>query len=328
MRNRRKHHPARQLPPRELGLPKWQRDFWLTLLVHALADNLGPPDLMKNDGFENPAVIRYAVTTPDLLHSFRRYNDGKPYHRQVRPFGFMVMFQQADEADPSTVMRVIAPFNRNPTKAARRAFDRDTGGAVSPKRLKTYTAALRTYHNHPEAKFRNGERGDRGPTKRRNVICKSIVHIGKEANGLDIQAAFGVDPAAQIEYDVDAAKAVRLKAVAEAVRRFGSSRIAREAGLSRKHISSIAGGRAVPTNTTLSYIERVIPSLEIEEAKRSVETARVLSSLQAACEQAGLRKVAAALDISPSTLSRIVKGKRQVSINLMRSIDLAIAVAG
>ena len=70
--------------------------FWLLLLDHVLAKSSGRP-IYRARGFRAPALTQYTVTTPDLLRSFRKYNDGKPYHRQVRPFGFMVMFQQADE---------------------------------------------------------------------------------------------------------------------------------------------------------------------------------------------------------------------------------------
>jgi hypothetical protein len=78
---------ARQLSPKKLGVSRWQRDFWVVMVEHAQSVQPGPPDLSQLDGFSNPAVTRYAVTTPDLWHSFDKYNAGKPYHRQVRPKG-------------------------------------------------------------------------------------------------------------------------------------------------------------------------------------------------------------------------------------------------
>jgi len=316
----RKSSRARQQSAKSLGVLPWQRDFWLLLVEHVLAKRSGPPDLSSLEGFSAPAVTQYSVTTPDLLRSFRKYNAGKLYHRQVRPFGFMVMFQQADDADPSTIMRVIAPFNRNPAKAAQKAFDRDTGVTVRPKQLKTYAASLRTYYNHPEAKFLNGERGDRGPARRRHVIARSITHIGKEANKLDIQAATGVDPAAQVEFHVDTAGEARLRAVASQIKQFGSTRIARETGLSRKHISGIAGRIADVTEATLSRIERTISSLQVAEARRSEESAHLLRYLRTECEQLGLRQAATILGISPSALSRVVAGQRPLSTALARQI--------
>src|SRR6185437_8105597 len=134
-----------QLPPQQSDVLRWQRDFWLALIEYGLNDTRGVPDLSRLEGFLKPAVIRHAVTTPDLWHSFDKYNAGKPYHRQVRPFGFMVMFQQEKQAETSvrasaenrsrkradTMLRVIAPFSRDPAVAARHAFDRDTGKPVS-----------------------------------------------------------------------------------------------------------------------------------------------------------------------------------------------------
>ena len=67
-------------------------------------------------GFDAPAVTQYTATTPDLLRSFRKYNAGKPYHRQVRPFGFMLMFQQAGETETSTMMRVTLHSIATPPK--------------------------------------------------------------------------------------------------------------------------------------------------------------------------------------------------------------------
>jgi len=323
MCNRRKHHPARQLSPRKLGLLKWQRDFWLVLLDHVLADKLGPPDLMQNDSFENPAVIRYAVTTPDLLHSFRRYNDGKPYPKQVRPFGFMVMFQQVEKTDHSNVMRVIAPFNRNPSKAARKAFDRDTGAAVSVKQLKTYTVALRTYHNHPEAKFRNGERGDRGPTTRRHIIARSMVHIGKEANKLDIQTASGVDPNAQVEFcAISESRVGRCKAIRTALKKLGPSRLARETDLSRQYLSKLAGGSVATTEASLAKIEQAIATLDVMNARKQIERETILAWLRAECERISMRQVAQNLGVDAGVLSRVLAGLRHIPKSLVRAMML------
>src|SRR6516165_6561548 len=38
--------------------------------------------------FGEPALMRYAVTTPGLLDCFEHWNHGKARRRQVRPFSF------------------------------------------------------------------------------------------------------------------------------------------------------------------------------------------------------------------------------------------------
>jgi hypothetical protein len=322
MRKSKRLERARQLSPSKLGVSRWQRDFWVVMVEHAQSGQPGPPDLSQLDGFTNPAVTRYAVTTPDLWHSFDRYNAGKPYHRQVRPFGFMVMFLlEEDTLGSSSTLRVVAPFNRNPAAAARQAFDRDSGIPVSPKQLKTSIGALRTYYNHPEAKFLNGERGDRGPTRRRHIIARSIVHIGKEANKLDIQSVLGVDPNAQVEFcAVSESRAGRLRATRAGLKTFGPSRVARETGLSRQYLSKLAGGEVVVTEATLAKVEQAIGALEVVEAKRQGDVDESLAWLRIECERIGLRQVALDLGSNAGHLSRILASTRPISRSLVRII--------
>ena len=320
MRRLKRLGRARQLPANELGVSAWQRDFWVLMVEHAQSGRLGPPVISQLNGFANPAVTRYAVTTPELWHSFDRYNAGKPYHRQVRPFGFMVMFLVDENSlEPSTMRRVIAPFNRNPAAAARQAFDRDSGRPVPSRQLKSYISALRTYHNHPESKFLNGERGDRGPTRRRHIIAHSIVHIGKEANKLDIQSAAGVDPNAQVEFcAVSEGRAGRLKVIRAALKKFGPSHVARQTGLSRQYLSKLAGGGAAMAEAALSKIEQAIAAVEVVEAKRQGEVDKSLAWLRTECERIGLRAVAANLGVDAGHLSRIVTERRPLPRGLVR----------
>ncbi len=229
------------------------------------------------------AVIRYAVTTTDLWHGFDRYNAGKPYHCQVRPFGSMVMFQQKESVDTGertrrgkrlptnapTMLRVIAPFNRNPAVAARHAFDRDTGVVIPARQLKSYASALRHYHNHPEAKFLNGERADRGPTTRRHVIARSIRHIGKEANRLDEQQSIGIDPTAQAEFgSVSESRIKRLNSIRVAADTFGPSRVAREAGISLRYLFQILNTETAATEAVLSRSIKQLRLLKLLEPNK------------------------------------------------------------
>src|SRR5258708_6368492 len=90
----------------------------------------------------------------------------------------MLMFQLEEEAYDATptdgkerprqtlrrkMLHVVAPFHRDPPKAARKAFDRNTEKPVPPKLLQPYARALRNYHSHPESKFLNGSRADPWP---------------------------------------------------------------------------------------------------------------------------------------------------------------------
>lgn len=129
-----------------------------------------------------------------------RFNDGKPLSKQVKPFGFMVApmartgaWSETDE--PKVLADVkrgrptkpkswkpIAPFERDASKAAEQAFDRETGEPVPVEDLKTYAETLALFHLSPEDKFENGAPFDQGPTRRRHVFATEVALIGKEAN--------------------------------------------------------------------------------------------------------------------------------------------------
>jgi hypothetical protein len=52
----------------------------------------------------------------------------------------------------------------------------------------------------PEAKFKNGDYLDRGPTRRLHVQATQINYIGKEANRWEEQFFLWMDEDARIEY--------------------------------------------------------------------------------------------------------------------------------
>lgn len=329
---------ARQRPPRELGVTPWQRDFWLLLIEHALRGQLGQPDLSRLPGFAKPAVTRFAATTPDLLRSFQAYNRDKPYHRQVRPFGFMLMFQlDEDELDAiqphglrtarpaSTMLRIIAPFDRNPAKAAKNAFDRDTGRPVPVRQLKRYARALQSYYSHPEAKFLNGGHAERGSTRRRHVVARSIRHIGKEANKLDTQLATGVDPSAQAEFGTGRDdRTARMATVKRAAERFGPSALARETGISRQHLSALLTGKGRVTTVMLESLERATLSLEAQSTRRSNESYKILEAARRVIAKVGLRTFAALTGIDAGHLSRVMAETRPATPVIISKMQSAI----
>jgi len=211
--------PSPSVPLRELGVERWQYDLWYRIVEAVLAGHSAQVCLDDLPDFDIPAVSRYAATTPTLLRWFDRYNVGRPYREQVRPFGFLLNFQRdplaavplpcpsasddrqaGSSSDPP---RPVATFDQDPAVAATRCFDRITGDPVSREVLKTYRQALAQYHLHPETKFANGDYLDAGPTKRRHIQVVSIDRIGKEANRWEEQLYLGNDPEAQIVYGTD-----------------------------------------------------------------------------------------------------------------------------
>jgi hypothetical protein len=191
--------PIPEVPLKELGVRRWQYDFWYKIIDAALH---GKPNCVALDwhpGLSTPAANRYSASSPQLLKWVDRWNEENPYEEQIRPFGFLLAFMprtgtyapqiavpvdEPKRGRPLTfeIPAPIAPYNNDPTRATEKVFDRITGRAVGTQELKTYAEVLSQYHLSPEGKFENGEFWDRGRTERRHVVANGFTWIGKEAN--------------------------------------------------------------------------------------------------------------------------------------------------
>jgi hypothetical protein len=141
--------PAPIVSLKQIGVERWQYDVWYRIVEAALAGNPDQVWLSDLPGFDQPAASRYAATTPALLTWFGKYNEGRDYADQVRPFNFLTAFQprRAVVADheidaagskpprhsrkSNDLPHPIAPFSRDPSRAAQGCFDRLTGEPVS-----------------------------------------------------------------------------------------------------------------------------------------------------------------------------------------------------
>ena len=163
--NAPKSIPSPAVSFEEIGVERWQYDFWYQI-IRAVLD--GDPDWVDLDYHPNlnlPAASRYGATTPRLLTWFDTHNAYKDYSDQVRPGNFLLVFQidplaiadfpelLQSIADPSSTRakaiklpKPVAPYDTNPARAAEMCFDRDTGIAIPANVLKTYRDALAQYH--------------------------------------------------------------------------------------------------------------------------------------------------------------------------------------
>ncbi|MBX7200247.1 MAG: hypothetical protein K1X51_12835, partial [Rhodospirillaceae bacterium] len=194
---------APAIPLSAMGVKRWQHDLWTKIIEAALAGKPNQVPMDWHPAFQKSAVSRYGATSPKLLAWMDKWNEGRNYKDQVRPFGFLVSLmprtgpfaEMADQdvADPSkrgrpnkqSKPRPIAPFDRDHDRAAQQAFDRVTGESVGRRALKNYAEALAQFHLSAEDKFENGDFFDVGATGRRQIFATIIKLIGKEANRVD-----------------------------------------------------------------------------------------------------------------------------------------------
>lgn len=191
--------PPPSAPLKEIGVRRWQYDFWYRIVETALQGRPNDVPLDWHPALQRPAGIRYSASSPQLLNWVARWNEGRLYEEQIRPFGFLLSFMprmglfgpfsatQLEKSGPGRPPKTgelapIAPYDSDPARALSKVFDRLTGKPVRPDQLKTYVEVLAQYHLSCEDKFENGQFLDRGRTERRHVVATGFVWIGKEAN--------------------------------------------------------------------------------------------------------------------------------------------------
>src|SRR5262249_14011704 len=133
----------------------------------------------------------------------------------------------------------VAPYNKDPRKAAKKCFDRVTGKPVPASLLATYREVLCDYHLHAEAKFLNSEPLDRGRTMRQPVRAIGIELIGKEANRWEEQFFLGEDEVAQVSYGQLPASDDFHERLSRLVKQFGLSHVAEVAGVSPRWLTTL-----------------------------------------------------------------------------------------
>ena len=318
--------------------------MWVRIIQAALAGHPEQVRLHDLPNFDQPAVSRYAATTPALLGWFKRYNQGKPYRHQVRPFNFLLAFQAKRpevnaelEGEPGAdatarrasgsknLPRAVAPYDRNPAHAAAHCFDRETGERITKRQLKTVNQSLARYHLRPDRKVLGGDYRDAGTTQPLHVRAMAIHFIGKEANRWEEQFHLGEDPEAQAEYGTMPSDRDQMAVmVCEGIRRHGAQAVAERAKVSRRHVSAIARGGRNPSRAALEVLARGVAALNAERGSEAVSVADTLPVIRQACEQHGIRNIARVAGIDDANLSRIVAGKRNASATMIAALLAAI----
>ena len=112
--------------------------MWKQIISAALSDKPREVDYAFRREMLRPARSRYGSTRPAVLNWFKRYNEGRAYAEQVKPFNFLLTFFTRRQEDVTTEdpthewdpkledMRPVAPYENDIDKALRRVFDRNS----------------------------------------------------------------------------------------------------------------------------------------------------------------------------------------------------------
>jgi hypothetical protein len=160
----------------------WQKEIWKDILKlhYGIISDL---DLeLKYTNLY--AVSRMSISNPNILHRFKKLNQGKDWKHQIKPFNFFyVGFPTMKEN--GKMVKPIAPYSEDSQTIVHLPFiDAETGEIKSGSHyFKPLSRTIVDYIDHPESKYE----GNVGLLKRKEILANEIIHIGKEANNIDEQ---------------------------------------------------------------------------------------------------------------------------------------------
>lgn len=320
--------PMPQVPLTKMGVERWQYDLWYRIVQAALEGH--PAQVCYDDmpGLDKPAATRYAATTPILLRRFKEHNADLPYEEQVKPFGFVTIFhpkrQPRRRAGAPSHLRVVAPYDKDPAKAAQNCFDCITGKPIALEQLKTYCDAIAQYHLHPESKFNGGDYTDSGMTYRKHIITSGTEYIGKEANRWEEQAYLGIDPEEQIIYGTSTQEfTAQCLSVLDECRKHGVRKVAATSGIDAARVSRLLAGNARMTPRIVKKLQSALGRLTQKARQDAEETESLLSSVKSHCASEGIsvREFARRAGVDHGNLVKALTGKRKASKALLSKLE-------
>ena len=296
----------------------------------ALGDKPRVVDYAFRPEMLRPAHSRYSATRPAVLDWFKRYNEGRPYAEQVKPFNFLLTFfarrqedvateDAAHEWDPKREeMRAVAPYERDSEKALRRIFDRNSEGLkpVPKKWLRTVADVVRDYHRQPEYKFLGGGWNEEGVLRRRHVFAETIEDIGKESDGWEEDDARTEDQDTVLTYPSSSFDRERMIMV---IRSVGKRELMREARIAMRTIDAVWAGQDVE-ELDLKRMADAAERITSKSQSREEEVASAVAWLKAKRQEVGLAALAERFGVDAANLAKMIEGKRKPTRALLAKI--------
>jgi hypothetical protein len=323
-------HEDESRDERGSGVRLWEEDVWKQIISAALGDRPREVDYAFRREMLGPAHSRYGSTRPAVLNWFKRYNEGRPYAEQVKPFNFLLTFftrRQEDmasedpthEFDPKlNAIRPVAPFEKDSGKALRRIFDRNSVNMdpVPAKWLRTVADVLRDYHRQPEYKFLGGNWNEEGVLRRRHVFADKIEDIGKESDGWEEDDARTEDQDTVLIYPSSSFDRDRM---IERIKSAGMLEVKREARIAMRTINAVWKGQEVREE----HLKRMADAAEritSRRRKRDDEQTAAVEWLKVKRHEIGLAPLAKMLGTDAANLGKVIEGKRKPSNAVLTKI--------
>jgi hypothetical protein len=311
------------------GVDRWEHGLWWTLARAAIDGDIDKADLAALPGFDKPAACQFTASSYDRWKWYDKFNATQPPNLRVGLGNFLLTFQVKHDGMPVRLVdrrkrqapayhavHPVAPYDKDPAKAAKRAFDRETNEPVTVSKLATYADVFREYPRHAEAKFQNGGALDKGKTKRRcvHIRARNIVLIGKESNEYD-EVALEPDIEATASFGNIPDNFLGQQTLEDAIACFGVSNLAGQAGVVRQTVWAVRTGKAKPTSQTARKLNRAGRALHAERQVADAELARAVRTMLDAGSMS-LRDLARQLKTDASNLAKAVAGQRKFPTKL------------
>jgi hypothetical protein len=311
------------------GVRLWEEDVWKQIISAALGDKPRQVDYAFRREMLRPAHSRYGATRPAVLDWFKRYNEGRPYAEQVKPFNFLLTFFTRHQEDVATQdsthewnpkleqIRPVAPYEKDSEKALKRIFDRnsETLSPVPKKWLRTVADVLRDYHRQPEYKFLGGGWNEEGILRRRHVFADTIEDIGKETDG-----GWEEDDARTEEQDTVLAyppSSPDRERMIERIKSVGKRELMREARIAMRTVDAVWVGEHV-ADQDLKRMADAAERIAKQQKARDEDVAAAVVWLKAKREEMGLVALAKLLEEDAANLAKVIGGKRKPSKALLK----------
>jgi hypothetical protein len=323
---------------RRSGVRLWEEDVWKRIITAALSDKPRTVAYAFRHEMKRPARSRCGAMRPAVLDWFKRYNEGRVYAGQVKPFNFLLTFFPRRQEDMATEdpthdfdpkldeIRPVAPFEKDSEKALKRVFDRNSATLAPVPRtwLRTVADVLRDYHRQPEYKFLGGGWSEEGVLRRRHVFADTIEDIGKESDGWEEDDARTEDQDTLLIYPSSSLDRERMIALIKSV---GKRELMREARIAMRTIDAVWDDDEIVDEDLKRMADaahRIAGRLE----KRNHEHAAAVAWLKAKRDEIGLVALAKLLGVDAANLGKAIGGKRKLGGTLLAQVSASSSGIG